>query len=135
MNFIYNEIIINTNKKVELINITSKINEIIKTNGVKEGLINISTKHTTTAILINEDEKGLKQDIINLYEYLIPFKDYFHDKIDNNARSHLKSVMSTPNQTLPIINGEICLGTWQSIFFMEFDGPRKSRKITITITN
>ena len=133
MNIIKEEIIINTHKEVELINITSKINEIISEKEVQDGLVNISTKHTTSAIIINEDESGLKKDIIKLYEQIIPFDDYFHDKIYNNARSHLKASLSTSNQTLPIINGKMSLGVWQSIFFVEFDGPRKRRKILITL--
>ncbi|MBR0471394.1 MAG: YjbQ family protein [Methanosphaera sp.] len=133
MNIIKEEIIINTHKEVELINITSKINEIISEKEVQDGLVNISIKHTTSAIIINEDESGLKKDIIKLYEQIIPFDDYFHDKIDNNARSHLKASLSTSNQTLPIINGKMSLGVWQSIFFVEFDGPRKRRKILITL--
>ena len=133
MNIIKEEIIINTHKEVELINITSKINEIISEKEVQDGLVNISIKHTTSAIIINEDESGLKKDIIKLYEQIIPFDDYFHDKIDNNARSHLKASLSTSNQTLPIINGKMSLGVWHSIFFVEFDGPRKRRKILITL--
>ncbi|RAP53508.1 MAG: hypothetical protein BZ138_00670 [Methanosphaera sp. rholeuAM270] len=133
MNFIYEEITINTNNKVELINITSRIVEIINSNNVSSGLVNVSTKHTTSSIIINEDEEGLKKDIINLYDEIIPFSNYCHDRIDNNARSHLKSLISISNQTLPIINGKLGLGTWQDIFFVEFDGPRKMRKINVTI--
>lgn len=133
MNIIHDEIKISTDKNTELINITPKINEIIRTNKVREGLINISTQHTTAAIIINEDETGLKQDILNLYEQIIPYGKYLHDKIDNNARSHLKAVLSSSNQTLAIIDGRLKLGTWQSIFFLEFDGPRKSRKISLTL--
>lgn len=133
MNFINEEIILNTDKKVELINITSRINEIIIKNNIHEGLVNISTTHTTSAIIINEDEPGLKKDIINFFDNIVPEDDYFHDKIDNNARSHLKSILSTQNQTLPIKNTKLNLGTWQSIFFMEFDGPRKSRIIEISL--
>lgn len=133
MNFIHETLSIDTNSGVELINITSEVQRIIKSNKIENALVNISTKHTTTGIIINEDEKGLKEDIINLYEHLIPFDDYYHDRIDNNARSHLKSLLSNPNQTLPVINGKICLGTWQSIFFVELDGPRKNRCIDITI--
>lgn len=133
MNFIHDEIIIKSTKNTELINITSQINEIIETNKVHEGLINIATQHTTSAIIINEDEEGLKQDIINLYEEIVSYNNYFHDKIDNNARSHLKSLLSNPNQTLPIVDGKLKLGIWQSVFFMELDGPRKSRKISITL--
>lgn len=133
MNFLHKTITVDTNDGVELINITSKVQDIITSNNIGNALVNISTKHTTTGIIINEDERGLKEDIINLYERLIPFDDYRHDRIDNNARSHLKSLLSNPNQTLPVIDGRISLGTWQSIFFVELDGPRKGRRIDITI--
>ena len=133
MNFVHKTINIDTNDGVELINITSKVQEIITSNKICNALVNISTKHTTTGIIINEDESGLKEDILNIYERLIPFDDYHHDRIDNNARSHLKSLLSNPNQTLPVIDGRISLGTWQSIFFVELDGPRKGRCIDITI--
>lgn len=133
MNFIHETITVDTADSVELINITSQVQKIIQSNNIENALINISTKHTTTGIIINEDETGLKKDIINLYERLIPFDNYFHDRIDNNARSHLKSLLSNPNQTLPVIDGKMSLGTWQSIFFVELDGPRKRRHIDITI--
>jgi secondary thiamine-phosphate synthase enzyme len=98
---------IDTTQKYELINITSKIEEIIRNNDVNEGLINISTKHTTSSIIINEDEKGLKDDIINVLKQVIPDNNYLHDRIDNNAKSHLMAMLTTPTQTLPIINGKL----------------------------
>lgn len=124
---------IDTTQKYELINITSKIEEIIQNNDVNEGLINISTKHTTSSIIINEDEKGLKDDIINVLKQVIPDNNYLHDRIDNNAKSHLMAMLTTPTQTLPIINGKLSLGTWQSIFFLELDGPRMNRTVNINI--
>jgi secondary thiamine-phosphate synthase enzyme len=124
---------IDTTQKYELINITSKIEEIIRNNDVNEGLINISTKHTTSSIIINEDEEGLKDDIINVLKQVIPDNNYLHDRIDNNAKSHLMAMLTTPTQTLPIINGKLSLGTRQSIFFLELDGPRMNRIITISI--
>ena len=133
--FLTEEIIISTKKEIELINLTTKINQSITDNNITEGLVNISTKHTTSSIIINEDEEGLKEDIVNFYEKIVPYDNYFHDRIDNNARSHLKSLLSTPNQTLPIINGKLSLGIWQSIFFVELDGPRKNRRVTVTIIN
>ncbi len=133
MNFIHETITIDTKSSVELINITSEVQKIIRLKNIENALVNISTKHTTTSIIINEDESGLKKDIINFYEHLVPFDNYFHDRIDNNARSHLKSLLSNSNQTLPVIDGKISLGTWQSIFLVELDGPRKRRRIDITI--
>lgn len=130
---IYESIKINTSKKCELINITSQIRAIIKENDVKEALVNISTKHTTSAIIINEDESGLKEDMLNVLKEVIPDRNYRHDHIDNNAKSHLMAMLTKPNQTIPIINGELSLGTWQSIFFLELDGPRLNREVIISI--
>ena len=124
---------IDTTNKCELINITSHINDIIRENNVESGLVNISTRHTTSGIIINEDESGLKEDIVNVFEDIIPYKNYLHDRIDNNARSHLMATITTPTPTLPIVNGRLSLGTWQSIFFLELDGPRLNRKVTISI--
>ncbi|WP_204355195.1 secondary thiamine-phosphate synthase enzyme YjbQ [Methanosphaera sp. BMS] len=130
---IIESITIDSAEKCELINITSNINEIIGKNNVESGLVNISTRHTTSGIIINEDESGLKEDIVNVLEEIIPYKNYLHDRIDNNARSHLMATITTPTQTLPIVDGRLSLGTWQSIFFLELDGPRLNRKVTISI--
>ncbi len=129
----YDVIKINTGRNVEIINITSKIEDIVKKSEISNGLINISTKHTTSSIMINEDENGLKKDYINFIEKIVIHDDYFHDRIDNNARSHLMSMLSSQNQTLPVLNGKLSLGVWQSIFFVEFDGPRNNREIIVTL--
>lgn len=123
---------INTNTKTELINITPQIQNTIK-NTIQNGIINIYTKHTTTSIIINEDEKNLKKDILNTLKEIIPNKKYQHDTIDNNAKSHLESLILPTTETIPIQNGKLQLGTWQSIFLIEHDGPRNNRTINITI--
>ena len=123
---------INTHKKTELINITETIQKQIQ-NTIQNGIINIYTKHTTTSIIINENEEKLKQDIQNLLNEIIPNKKYQHDTIDNNAKSHLQSIILNNSQTIPIQNGKLNLGTWQSIFLIEHDGPRNNRTINLTI--
>ena len=129
---IQKQIKINTNTKTELINITPIIQQQIK-NTIQNGIINISTKHTTTSIIINEDEKNLKKDILNTIKEIIPNKNYKHDTIDNNAKSHLQSILLPTTETIPIQNEKINLGTWQSIFLIEHDGPRNNRTINLTI--
>ena len=122
---------INTSKNFEIIDITSKINDLICIN---EGIISIFSKHSTSAIVVNENEYGLLQDIQFTLENLISDKySYSHDRIDNNARSHLKSFLLSSSECLPIKNGKLDLGTWQSVFFVELDGPRRSRTITLTM--
>lgn len=122
-----------TNQRVEIIDITRSINAALGESGLRKGLVNIYSKHSTSAIFINENEAGLVEDYVDLIESLIPTgKNYKHDRIDNNADSHLRSFIIGSNQTVPFDNGSMDLGTWQSVFFLDMDGPR-NRKVNITI--
>lgn len=122
---------LDTHKKFEIIDITSKINELID---VENGIISIFSKHSTSAIVVNENESGLLNDLEFTLDNLITDKfSYDHDRIDNNARSHLKSFLLSSSECLPIKNSRLDLGTWQSVFFIELDGPRSSRTISLTI--
>ena len=122
---------IDTSKNFEIIDITSKINELID---VEEGIISILSRHSTSAIVVNENESGLLRDLEFTLNNLITDKySYDHDRIDNNARSHLKSFLLSSSECLPIKNGRLDLGTWQSVFFIELDGPRHGRTISLTI--
>ena len=121
---------INTNKSFEIIDITSQINNLI---AIDEGIISIFSKHSTSAIVVNENESGLLNDLEFTLDNLIDDKfSYKHDKIDNNAKSHLKSFLLSSSETIPISNGKLNLGTWQSVFFIELDGPRKNRTVNLT---
>ncbi len=133
MEVIHECIDITTKNRIELINITIQIISLIHDHDIKNGIVNISTKHTTSAIIINEDEENLKKDIKNYLEKVVPKDNYHHDRIDNNASSHLRALLLSPSETLPIIDGYLNLGTWQSIFFIELDGPRAIRNVNITI--
>ena len=122
---------IDTSKNFEIIDITSKINELID---VEEGILSIFSRHSTSAIVVNENESGLLRDLEFTLNNLITDKySYDHDRIDNNARSHLKSFLLSSSECLPIKNGRLDLGTWQSVFFIELDGPRYGRTISLTI--
>ena len=126
-----NFIKINTSKNFEIIDITSRINELID---IDEGIISIFSKHSTSAIVVNENEHGLLEDMEFSLDNLISDKySYSHDRIDNNARSHLKSFLLSSSECLPVKNGRLDLGTWQSVFFVELDGPRHARTITLTM--
>ena len=131
------EIIISTKAHNELIDITKEVEKIVSESKVKQGLCNVFTMHATAAILINENyDPNLREDIINALNKIIPeHNNYKHDKIDNNAASHIKAAIIGPSETIPIKDNKLDLGTWQSIAFCEFDGPRSNRKIIITITN
>ena len=122
---------IDTNKNFEIIDITSKINELID---IDEGIISIFLRHSTSAIVVNENESGLLSDLELILNDLVSDKfSYQHDRIDDNAKSHLKSFLLSSSECLPIKNSKLDLGTWQSIFFIELDGPRHQRTITLTM--
>ena len=122
---------LNTNKNFEIIDITSKVNELID---VDQGIVSIFSRHSTSAIVVNENERGLLNDLEFMLDNLVSDKfSYQHDRIDDNARSHLKSFLLSSSECLPIRNNRLDLGTWQSVFFIEFDGPRHNRTISLTI--
>lgn len=124
---------IETSKRIELIDITPEVQEEVKKSEVSEGICIISTRHTTASIIINENERGLKEDILDLLERLVPTgAGYMHDRIDNNADSHLRAVLLGASESLPVSEGKLELGTWQRVFFAEMDGPR-SRTVNITL--
>lgn len=123
------ELILNSNKNFEIIDITSMINQEID---IESGIVNIFSKHSTSAIVVNENEKGLLNDLELLLGDLVSDKySWQHDRIDNNAKSHLKSFLLSSSETIPILNGKMDLGTWQSVFFIELDGPRNNRIVNL----
>lgn len=124
---------IHTTTRTELIDITDRVRELVKKSGKRDGICVISTRHTTSSIIVNENERGLKRDIMNMLESLVPEnKSYAHNSIDNNADSHLRAVLLGMSQTIPVEGGHLVLGTWQSIFFVELDGPR-DRSVNVTV--
>ena len=135
--------VINTSLKLssssnfQIIDITSDIvailNEINKENKINNGIVNIFTKHSTSAICVNENEKGLLNDFEKVLKGIVKEKDnYKHDFIDNNAASHIRAFLLGSSETIPIVDGRVDLGTWQSIFFIELDGPRANRTVDLT---
>ena len=123
---------IRTTSRIQLIDITATINEEIAEAGIKTGMAMVYSPHTTTAIIINENEPGLKEDILKLLNLIVPQGRYAHDRIDNNARSHLQAIVLGNNVCMPIEKKELALGTWQNVFFVELDGPR-NRRLTVRI--
>lgn len=124
------KLILNSNRNFEIIDITSRINEEID---IDEGIVNVFSRHSTSAIVVNENESGLLADLELMLKDLVSDKySWQHDRIDNNAKSHLKSFLLSSSETIPISNGKLDLGTWQSVFFIELDGPRKNRTINLT---
>ncbi|MBS3114957.1 secondary thiamine-phosphate synthase enzyme YjbQ [Candidatus Woesearchaeota archaeon] len=128
------EIRLSTSKKQELIDITGKINAIIKKSKIRSGICNVFTAHATAAIIINESyDPNICLDLLDALNKLVPAGIWRHDRIDGNADAHIKSAILGPSETIPIKNGKLQLGQWQSIMMAELDGPRSNRKIIVTI--
>lgn len=122
---------IQTTTRTELVDITDRVRALVKESGISDGICVISTRHTTCGIIVNENERGLKADILDMLGSLVPGdRNYAHNSIDNNADAHLRAVLLGMSQTIPVEDGHLVLGTWQSIFFVEMDGPR-NRTINI----
>ena len=121
----------NTKKRRELIRITDTVKEAVRKSGVKEGLCLVSAMHLTAAVIIQDDEEGLHEDIWEWLERIAPFKpDYKHHRTgEDNGDAHLKNLLVHLQVVLPITNGELDLGPWQEIFYAEFDGQRPKRVI------
>lgn len=127
------DLTISSNQEVDIINITDEIKKQVKESNINNGVVNIFSQHTTIAFYINEDEPNLREDIETLLEKLVPKGvSYQHNLKDDNADSHLRSIILLPFVILPIEKGEISLGTWQNIMCIDLDGPRK-RRIRIQI--
>ncbi|AIG99040.1 MULTISPECIES: secondary thiamine-phosphate synthase enzyme YjbQ [Archaeoglobus] len=121
------ELTLKTAKRVEIIDITDQVERCVES---RDGLVLVYTPHTTTALVINEGERGLLEDILEFMEKLVPYgKGYKHDRIDSNADAHLKATLLGNSVVVPVESGKLALGTWQRILFLEFDGPRTRRVI------
>ena len=125
---------LSTSKRQELIDITDKVNSIIKKSKIKNGICNVFAAHATAAIIINENyDPNICLDLLESLNKLVPSGIWRHDRIDGNADAHIKSSILGPGETIPVKNSELELGKWQSAMFVELDGPRNDRKIIVTI--
>jgi secondary thiamine-phosphate synthase enzyme len=127
------ELKVRSNKKCEVIDITSQVAEAVRSAKVSEGLCCVYVPHATAAVVINEnDDMQIGQDLLDALDRMVPEGIWRHDKIDSNGAAHLKSAILGPSETIPIHNGRLTLGTWQAVMFVELDGPR-DRKVIVTV--
>jgi len=129
-----------TNDRLQLINITDRINDIVKRSGIREGLVHVQSLHTTTSIFLNEWQDALLDDVRRYLEQLVDRQAYwrhndpqFSDCERANADSHLRGMVMGQSVCLQVRNAAVLLGTWQNIIFAEFDGPR-SRTLAIQVS-
>ncbi len=119
----------NTKKHREYVHITPQVEAIVKKSGVQDGIALISAMHITAGVYVNDNEPGLIEDIDEWLEKLAPFKQNYkhHDTGEDNGDSHLKAILVHHQVIMPITKGKLDLGTWQRVFYAEFDGQRQKR--------
>jgi len=123
---------VKSSKQTELIDITRPVQEVVQKAGVKDGLCVIFTPHTTAAVTINENaDPSVPRDILMELNKIVPFEDRYQHT-EGNSPAHIKSSLVGCSQTLFIESGKLLLGTWQGIFFCEFDGPR-NRQVYVKV--
>ena len=125
---------ISTGKREGLYDITSEVKQIVKKSGVNTGVVTVYVQGATAAIMIQENwDQSVQNDVVHLLQKLIPSGVWQHDQQDGNGDSHLKAGIVGPSETIPVIEGEAGLSTWQNIFLCEFDGPRSNRNVVVTV--
>jgi secondary thiamine-phosphate synthase enzyme len=117
--------------RVAVMNVTPEARSALARAGLRRGLAVFTVPHTTCGLCVNEDESGLREDLVRLASRLVdlirPEEGFRHDAVDDNARAHLSAALFGQSVTLPVVDGSLVLGTWQSLFLVEIDGPRPRR--------
>ncbi|MFQ5815434.1 MAG: secondary thiamine-phosphate synthase enzyme YjbQ [Candidatus Hydrothermarchaeaceae archaeon] len=126
-------ITVNTVERTQFMDITAEAEAFVSESGARDGVLHIYSRHTTAGIVINENESRLLRDMEGMLDKLIPRgAGYEHDRIDDNAHSHLRALLCGESKSVPIVDGKLQLGTWQRIFLVEFDGPRRREVLLVT---
>ncbi len=123
-----------TRARETLVDITASVKAQVRRSGVRNGLVALYAQGATGALMIQENwDESVQQDVVACLRRLIPRGIWQHDAQDGNGDAHLKAGLIGPSETIPLLNGELGLSTWQNIFFCEFDGPRRERRVVITV--
>ena len=132
---VYEEtIVFSTTNRFELVDLTHRVEEIVRRSGVKNGICLVFAPHATGAIIANEHERGLMEDILeSIRKSYPPDYPWRHNRIDDNAHAHLGSAFIGAERVFPVVNGRLVRGTWQNIFFVEMDGPRYRREVVVLV--
>lgn len=126
----FEELVVNTTERFQVVNITRRVEEVVTDSGVKNGICLVFVPHATAAIIANEYEPHIVSDYLELIKQIFkPDYPWRHNSIDNNAHAHLASALIGPSRIFPVREGKLVRGTWQEILLVELDGPRSRRVI------
>jgi len=133
MAFHHGSLEVATTKSQEMVDITKRVRAELKTSGIQNGILTVFAPHTTGAITINENtDPDVQTDILNALERSVPQGAKYYKHEEGNAHAHAKAAVVGFSESIPVQGGKLLLGTWQAIYFCEFDGPR-NRKLTVTV--
>lgn len=123
-------LVMRTAKPREFVNLTEKVRSIVRSSGIREGLVLVSAMHITAAVYVNDNESGLLRDIERWADRLAPPGEYDHHHTgESNGDAHLKNLLLGHQVLLPVTRGDLDLGPWEQVFYAEFDGQRPKRVI------
>jgi secondary thiamine-phosphate synthase enzyme len=132
-----------TDAPLQFLDITDQVTDLVRESGLRDGTVTVFSRHTTAAVRIQEDEPLLLEDLLKMLERLAPASDHYqhndfrirthhmHDDESPNGHSHCLQLLLGTSETIPVMDGELMLGTWQRIFLVELDGPRERREVLV----
>ncbi len=127
------ELTLRTPNHACLVEITAEVESAVAQSGIEEGLALIFVPHTTAGVTINENaDPDVVHDLLKQLDEMVPWRQRFYEHGEGNSAAHVKSSMVGCSETVPLVGGKLTLGTWQGIYFAEFDGPR-SRRFTVSV--
>jgi secondary thiamine-phosphate synthase enzyme len=125
---------IRTTAREQLVDLTEEVRAVARESGVAEGLAHVYVRGATAAVMIQENwDDSVQRDVVAWLAGLAPRGVWEHDRQDGNGDAHLKAGLVGPSETVPVADGELLLSRWQNLFLCEFDGPRESREVVVTV--
>lgn len=133
---LHHTLTLSTTRATEVLDLTAEVREAVRASGVRDGQCLVFVPHATAAVALNEnDDPNIGTDLLDALERMVPTRaGWRHDRIDGNAAAHIKAAIVGPSETIPIVDGELLLGRWQNVFLLELDGPRRARRVLVTVT-
>ena len=126
------QISVKTTARTQMIDITAKVQAAVRESGIENGLVHVFSMHTTAAVTINENaDPAVTTDMLAFINKVVPWDDHFKH-MEGNSAAHIKVSLFGPSEIIPLEKDSLVLGTWQGIYFCEFDGPR-TRRVHITV--
>ena len=128
------ELRFSTEGEIDLVDITHEVERVVEESGIKNGQVLVFVPGATGAIVTIEHESGLLEDLRRALRELIPKgRGYLHDRIDDNAHSHLRATLLGASECFPVVDGRLVRGTWQQIFFVELDVRPRHRRVIVQV--